>query len=783
MELEEKQIKRYNPNLKEGLNSKEINERITSNLVNYNTSEKTKDIKTIIRENTLTLFNIINFILALAVVCVGSFKNLTFMGIIIINTLISIMQEVRSKKTLDKLQILSASKVNVLRNSIKQKINIDEIVLDDIILYSIGNQIVVDAIIEDGEVEVDESFITGESKSVYKKKGDMLLSGSFIISGKVVAKVEHIGKDNYTAKISSDTKYIKVVSSEIMRSLNKIVKTISFIIIPVGILLFSRQMYIDGNTITQAVVSTVAAIIGMIPEGLVLLTSTVLAVSAIRLANRKVLVQDLYCIETLARVNVICLDKTGTITLGKMEVVKDEQLDSSLAKVVGTICHELDEDNPTAIALKEYYKESLQEDVKEKISFSSKRKYSGIVCKDITYAMGAFEFLLSEKKQTKYRKIVDKYNNDYRVITVVSSLSSDLTDAKVLGFILLRDMIRNEAKDTLDFFKKQGVKVKIISGDNPTTVLNIAKRAGLDDEAKAIDATTLKNEKDICEAVEKYAVFGRVTPTQKKSLVIALQNQGNTVAMTGDGVNDILALKEADCSIAMASGSDACKNVSQLVLLDSNFASMPYIVYEGRRTINNIQRSASLFLVKTIYATILSLVFIFVDMPYPFIPIQLTLASVVTIGIPSFILALEPNDELVKGEFLPNVLKKAFPAALTIVLNILVIVIISKVFNLSYEQTSTLSVTMTGYTSFILLYKVCSPFNVIRRILYILMLMFFILGLLGLPKLFSFSTFSVSMVIITLLCIIMSHQIYNLISEMLNRILKYFSKRKRKNLI
>lgn len=771
-------IERYNPSIDGGLNNNQIKKRINDKLVNFDTEVSTKSLKQIMRDNIITLFNIINIVLALAIICVGSFKNLTFIIIIIINTAISIIQELRSKKTLDKLKIVSSSKVNVIRDGKSIFIDINEIVLDDIMKVQIGNQVVVDAIIKDGIVEVDESFITGEADTVFKKKGDMLLSGSFIVSGRAICQVEHIGLDNYTAKISSDTKYIKPISSEIMRSLNKIISTISFLIVPVGILLFYRQMYIDGNTISQAVVSTVAALIGMIPEGLVLLTSTVLAVSVIRLSKRNVLVQDLYCIETLARVDTICLDKTGTITEGVMEVAKEVTISQfSIADIVANINYSLDEENPTALALKDKYGKKHTFNEIEKIPFSSRRKYSGVVYDDGVYVIGAPEFILKDKIN-KYKKEIDEYSKDYRVILVAFAKSKKLDDIVVVGYILLQDKIRDEAYDTLKYFKDQGVRLKIISGDNPNTVLNIAKRAGLSSKAKEIDASTLKTDKDIMDAVDKYDVFGRVTPEQKKKIIMALQALGHTVAMTGDGVNDVLALKEADCSVAMASGSDATKNVSQLVLLDSNFSSMPYVVGEGRRTINNIERSASLFLVKTIYATLLSIIFIFIDMPYPFIPIQLTLASVVTIGIPSFVLALEPNNDVVKGSFLKSVLKRAIPPAITIVLNIVVVFIASNLFNFSYQETSTLSVAITGYTSFILLYKTCKPLNAMRTTLFILMFIFFVLGFIGLKNLFSFTNFDLVMVLVTTVCIILSHNLYRLIENTLEDVFNYISKRK-----
>lgn len=764
-----------NKNKIEGLTFKEVNVRREKGLINKTLCNTEKTVKDIIITNVFTLFNIINIILAIAIIAVGSFKNLAFMVIIILNTCISIVQELRSKKILDQLKIVSQSDAKVIRNSKEVSIDIEDIVLDDIIIWKMGNQVVVDSIILEGELLVNESFITGESEPILKKYGDMVLSGSFVISGKAICQVEHVGMDNYTSKISSDTKYLKPISSEIMRSLNKIVKTISFLIIPIGILLFSKQIFLDNNTLEHAVTSTVAALIGMIPEGLVLLTSTVLAVSIIRLSKKKVLVQDLYCIETLARVDTICLDKTGTITEGTMEVMDVVSIDGvDYSSTIGTIMHYLDDENPTALALRDSFKEQKDWRFKEKIPFSSSKKYSGVIFEEGTYLIGAPEFVLKGGLE-KHRQQLDDYSINYRVIVLAKS-TEKLTKVEALAFILLRDKIRDSAQETLQYFKEQGVDIKIISGDNPTTVLNIAQRAGIDPDALAIDASTLKSEQDIIEAVDKYTVFGRVQPEQKKDFVIALQNMGHIVAMTGDGVNDVLALKESDCSVAMASGSDATKNVSQLVLLNSDFKAMPLIVAEGRRTINNIQRSASLFLVKTIYATLLSFIFLFIDMPYPFIPIQLTLTSVVTIGIPSFVLALEPNKERIHGKFLPNVLQKAIPPAITIVLNILVIFIASNMCELTMNEISTLSVMVTGYTSFILLYKVCYPFNLLRKVLFGGMFISFILGAFFLREVFSFSNLDFSMVVIIVICIILSHALYSLIEDTLNNIFSYIKR-------
>ena len=772
--------KRYNPDKNIGLSKEQVNERIKDNLVNFNTNVKTKSAKEIILENTVTLFNIINAILAVAIILVGSYKNLGFLLIIVLNTVISTFQELHSKSVIDKLSVVSASKVKVLRDSKEYDVNLDEVVLDDIILLELGNQVITDAIIVDGVVEVDESFITGESDTLVKKEGDMLLSGSFIVSGNAKAKVEHIGYDNYTAKISSDTKYIKPISSEIMRSLNKIVKTISVIIVPLGILLFARQLYLSGNTLQNAVVNTVAAIIGMIPEGLVLLTSTVFAVSVIRLSKEKVLVQDLYCIESLARVDVICLDKTGTITEGKMEVVDviplDGETKASLGDILGSMMATTKDKNATAIAIRDAYYRKPKWKVEEVIPFSSEKKYSGVKFATDTYLIGAVEFVLKDHGKS-YQKMLDDYIKKYRVLVLVkvNNYGKKNEERQALGFILLQDKVRKEAKKTLEYFKEQGVAIKIISGDNPITVSSIAKRAGLTEKLKVIDLSALNSEEDIQKAALEYDVFGRVKPEEKHLLIRALKEAGHNVAMTGDGVNDCLALKEADCSIAMASGSDAARSVSQLVLLDSNFASMPSVVAEGRRSINNLERSASLFLVKTIYAGILAFLFLFIEMSYPFIPIQLTLASVVTIGIPSFVLALEPNKERVKGKFLVNVLKKSAPPAFTIILNILLICLAGQMFSLSYAKISTLCLTLTGYTSFILLFKICRPFNRIRLILFSTMFYLFIYAILNLTTLFSITHFNVFMIFLAFILMYLSHRLYTFFEMLIDKLMMKLS--------
>lgn len=545
-------------------------------------------------------------------------------------------------------------------------------------------------------------------------------------------KVEHIGDENYTYQISKEARKIKKVHSEIMKSLNKIIKIVSVAIIPIGGLLFFNQLGLEGNTRQNAVVNTVAAMIGMIPEGLVLLTSTVLAVSVIRLSKNKVLVQELYCIETLARVDTLCLDKTGTITEGKMEVTDFvwENCKEEMEQALSLLATYSQDNNGTIEAIRKRFTNKVEGKVVKEIPFSSDKKWSGIsFTNGESYIIGAPEYVLKEQ-YNQYKSKIEKQIEDYRVVVLARSkevLTKERLpkDIEFLGMVLLTDTIRPQTKETLDYFKEQGVDIKLISGDNPVTVSKIAKHAGISEYRKYIDCSKIQTEEELRKAAKEYTIFGRVTPIQKKELIVALKEQGHTVAMTGDGVNDVIALKEADCSIAIASGSDAARNVSQLVLLDSNFQSMPKIVAEGRRTINNIERSASLFLSKTIYASLLAIIFVFAHMPYPFMPIQLSLIALVCIGIPSFILALEPNKERVKGRFIKNVISKSIPTALTTVVNIIIAAMVSWYASIPQEVYSTICVILTVLTGFMLLAKISKPFNLLRITLFVSMIVLF----------------------------------------------------------
>lgn len=770
-------VERYNPNIDKGLNDEQIKIRIEHDLVNHDTTVPTKTIGEIICLNLFTLFNFLNFFLGLLIIIVGAYKNLLFLGVVICNTVISIIQEIRSKIVVDKLAVISETKTIAIRNGKKTPISNEEIVLDDILEFKTGSQVVTDSIIMDGECLVNESFITGESDPILKKKNDKILSGSFIVSGKCIVKVDCVGENNYVSIISSEAKYIKKINSEIMLSLKKVIKIISIIIVPIGLLFFYNQITLDGNTFDSAVVKTVAAMIGMIPEGLMLLTSTVLAVSVIRLSKYNVLVQELYCIETLARVDTLCLDKTGTITTGKMDFshiiyFKDKnEVDKNLVNLI----YNLNDENTTISSIKEKYKDNHNLSADKIIPFSSEKKWSGAYFKDYgSLIIGSCEFLVNDKKIISQ---VNELSKNNRVLVLVYSKDNFIdnnlpNNLEVQAIILIKDEIRSSAIKTFEYFNKHNVDIKILSGDNVITVSNIANSVGIKDSDKYIDVSKLDNE-TLENLVDNYTIFGRVSPKQKKVIINALKKNNHTVAMVGDGVNDVLALKDADCSIAIASGTDAARNVSQMVLLDSNFDSLPKIVGEGRRTINNIERSATLFLVKTIYTFLLVFIFLFINQKYPFIPIQLSLISTVTIGIPSFILALEPNYERVKKGFLLNILKKSLPTALVVVTILFLVTLLGSMFRLSEAEISTISVLSNAFIGFMLLFKICYPFNKVRITLFISLIILFLFQTIILNKIFSISRLSLLPTIILALVLMLSVTLFNVFTK----IFEYFIKK------
>ena len=717
---------------KHGLSSIEVSKRVFDGKVNYNEEPKTLSVKEIIKKHSFTFFNFLNIILGALVILSGiisgqflySLKNCLFMGVIFWNTIISTVEEILAKRTIDKLNVISESKIKVIRDETVMLLNKEQIVLDDLCKYEVGNQVITDCKVLSGDVEVNESFITGEEKTVTKKRGDIILSGSFIVSGSVYAKVTAVGKDNYVSKITNEAKYIKKTNSVIYNSFDKMLKILGFVLVFVGIFFLINQLSITGMNIPNSIMSTVSALIGMIPEGLVLLTSSAMAVSVLRLKRFKVLVQDLYSIENLARVDVICLDKTGTLTEGNMSVKKiiayHNHSSEKIKSILNDYVNNLDDKSPTFTALKKYCMQSNYEEAIDTLAFSSERKYSGVSFKDINYYLGSPENLLE-----KDIKEIANYQDDYRVVVLASSKNKfkDISKLNILGFILIEDVIKKNAKETLDYFKNEGVDIKIISGDNDKTVAKIARQVGLTD-IRSIDFSKVEDS-DIPKIVNEYNILGRVKPDQKKKIIKALKKQGHFVAMTGDGVNDCLALKESDCSIAMASGSEAAKNVSQFVLLDSKIDNLPYILKEGRRSINNIERSSCLLLSKTIFTILLILACLILKTEYFFIPIHLTLITTFTIGIPSFVLALEKNHDLVKGNFLQKIFIKSFPAALTVVFNVVIIKLFQMQFGLTEDLCDTLTVFLTAATGFIFLNRICKPYNILRASLMAILLVAF----------------------------------------------------------
>ena len=717
-----------------GLTSEEVRAAEAAGQVNADAGVKTRSIGDIFRDNICTLFNLINVILAVFVFFTGSYKNMLFMLVIVINVIIGIVQEIRSKITTDRLAIVAASTVEVRRDGRVSELPIDRLVLGDLIRLGRGDQIPADARVVQGECKVNESLLTGESKLIAKGSGDELMSGSFVNSGTVWAQVVHVGADNYAAKITNEAKQHKAVNSEIMASLNAIIKYVSIFMFPVGALLFCSSYFFLHTELNSTILSTVSALVGMIPEGLILLTSTVLAVAVIRLSRYKVLVQQLYCIETLARVDVLCLDKTGTITTGGMEVFDVQPLEgsgasaSTVARAFASLAAADGDPNETALAIRAYFEGGAHGagevwQPQRVIPFSSEAKWSGAAFREEgAFVMGAAPFVLAANPGALETLVprLDALAADARVL-LLASVDGFTADGAIegvprpLGLICIRDQIRSTAAQTIRYFIEQGVQLKVISGDDPHTVSGIAAKVGVPDAGEYVDATTLVTDEQIAEAVQSYSVFGRVRPEQKKAFVLALQAQGHTVAMTGDGVNDVLALKASDCSVAMASGSDAARNVAQLVLVNNDFASMPHVVAEGRRSINNLQRSASLFLVKTLLSITSALLFIFLPWQYPFVPIQMTLISAFTIGIPSFILALEPNRDRVRGRFLANCVVHSIPGAVCAVISIIALNAVGYgCFGLDYGQISTLCVLTMAILGIMLVIRLSIPFTPIR---------------------------------------------------------------------
>ena len=739
-----------------GLTSEEVRVRIDNGQTNHTDISTQKTVGQIVKSNLLTYFNLIFLILTVLLCIVGSFRNLTFLPVIIGNTVIGIFQELRAKKTLDKMSMLNAPHSIVVRDGEQQQIQSEELVKDDIIILSAGNQICADATVLSGSISVNEALLTGESDEIKKKSGDGLMSGSFVVSGQCYAKLDKVGNESYISKLTAQAKAMgDGEQSEMIRYINKLVKWVGIIIIPVGIILFCQAYIMNGETFKKSVVSMVAAVLGMIPEGLYLLTTVALALSTIRLAKKQVLLHDMKSIETLARVDVLCVDKTGTITEPGMQVTElvisgrcgDAEMDKrAFAHLLADYSSVIEDNNATMEAIRAYVdKNEIEKGSRTLLKtqpFTSANKYSKVSFVEGDYMLGAPEFIMKDRYGDISEEIEEYQSKGYRVLLMAeqsgSSAMADTENAadtdksgqqtpgvkgaadmassragmvSPIGYIVLSNPIRENAESTFTYFKEQGVAIKVISGDNPATVSEVAKRAGIDGAENYVDASTLASEKDIAEAVDKYTVFGRVTPKQKQLIVRALQKQKHTVAMTGDGVNDILAMKDADCSIAMASGSEAAAQAAQTVLLDSDFGRMPSVVSEGRQVVNNIQRSASLFLVKNIFSLLMAIFSAVFAITYPLEPSQISLISMFTIGLPGFLLALEPNRNRIEGNFMANVMLKALPAGLTDVLSVGALVICGQVFNLPSEDIATAGTMLLAVVGFMIIIKISHPFN------------------------------------------------------------------------
>lgn len=716
--------------------------------INTPVESSSKTIKQIIAGNLFTYFNLVFAVLAALVIMVGSFRDLTFVPVLVCNILIGIIQEIRSKRVLDRINMLNAPKATVIREGVEQVVNADELVEGDWVVFSAGNQICADACVIEGRAMVNEALLTGEADEIDKQPGSELMSGSFVVSGECVARLTKVGSESYISKLTLEAKAMKGNNRpEMLRSLDTLVKTIGIIIIPVGILLFLQNYFVLHQSLQSSVVAMVAALVGMIPEGLYLLASVAMVVSVMRLATSKVLIHEMGCIETLARVNVLCVDKTGTITENEMKVAgvrplsqryDEAQINQELSDFVGN----MSKDNITMTALSEYFNAAPVKKAVSKTGFSSKVKYSSVTYEDGAYVLGAPEFVLRQQYEDYAEAILTESKAGNRVL-VLARYNGDI-DGKALtetveaiALVLLNNPVRKEAKATFQYFARQGVEIKVISGDNPATVSKVALEAGIENAQNYIDASTLKSVEDIEAAVGRYTVFGRVSPEQKRMLVQALKKMGRTVAMTGDGVNDVLALKDADCSVAMASGSEAAANAAQIVLLESDFSKMPSVVLEGRRVVNNIQRSASLFLVKNVFSILMALLVLFSGSLYPIKPTQLSLMGAFTIGAPAFVLALQPNKSIIRGHFLTNVIVKALPAGLTDFVMVTALMMWNVDKGYSHEMLSTLAISIMIVVGFATLIRVCYPFNALRIALCLVMATGLIICYLFLGNLFA----------------------------------------------
>ena len=740
------------PDSELGLSSAQAQERVDAGWANLPIDPPGKTVGQIVRSNVFTYFNMLFFFLAACVLAVGSWQNVMFMGVVLANIAIGIVQELRSKRTLDKLTLLTAPQGAVIRDGRRRKIPTSEMVRDDIVEFSAGDQIFADAVVVAGECSANEALITGEADEIKKKPGDELLSGSFVVSGQCRARLTRVGADSFANRLTLEAKAAKPPQqSEMMRSLTRLVQVIGIAIIPLGILMAVKEIAWLGRSVTDGVVATVASLIGMIPEGLYLLTSMALAAGVVRLAQKRTLVHDMGCIETLARVDVLCVDKTGTVTENKMTVEDVVPLcperfeESDIRLIMADYVAAMRADNDTMAALRRYFTGEVKQPAIKAVPFTSAKKFGGVSFhEDETYLLGAPDVLLGERGG-KYAKQIDAYSAKGCRVLLLGLYDGDPEDERPeaglmpIALILLSNKIREEAPETFKYFAAQGVAIKVISGDNALAVSEVAKRAGIRGAENYVDARTLETDEDIAEAVERYTVFGRVTPDQKRRFVRALKAAGHTVAMTGDGVNDVLALKEADCSVAMASGSDAACQVSHIVLLESNFAAMPSVVAEGRRVINNIERSASLFLVKNIFSFILAVITLVFTLPYPVTSAQMSLVSALTIGIPGFILAMEPNSARIKGKFLPNVVGRALPGGLTDLFLVLGAILFCLVFELPEDMMGTICTVILCVVGLMVVHRTCKPYDLLRRAMMVALVVGFGICVLVLPELFTIS--------------------------------------------
>ena len=759
------------PDLKNGLTQEQVDQRNLAGLTNNVETKSSKSYPKIFLNNIFTFFNMICLACAIALWLVGSFSDTFFMIIVIANTCISIIQEIKAKRTIDKLTLTNSNFTKVLRDGEEIEIYKKEVVVDDILILASGMQIASDSIVVEGSIEVNESLLTGEAHPIRKNVGDKIMAGSFVSSGTCKAQVEKVGTANYIEKLSSKAKKYSKPKSELLASLTFIIRLIGVIIIPLGTLMYLNNSKVYDGDLYNTITKTAGSIIGMIPSGMFLLTSVALAVSVVRLAKKRTLVQELYCIEMLARVNVLCLDKTGTLTDGSMKVREminisnGKRSDKDINKIVASIVGSFHEANHTAIALKSFFgKGALVAD--KAIPFSSERKFMGCSFgKTGAFKIGAYEYV-TKNLSSKLKRDAEEYaSKGFRVLLLVQTDKAFSIEAgEPIAFILLEDNIRKDAPQTIEWFKNNSVDIKVISGDNPVTVSEVARRVGIDNYENYISLQGMSKQ-EVVEIADKYTIFGRVTPEQKATLVKALKSKGKTVAMTGDGVNDILALKEADCSVAIAAGSDAARSVSHLVLLDSNFSSMPSVVSEGRRVVNNIQKSSSLFLMKTLFTIIMSVIALILGKSYPFSPSQFIILELFVIGLPSFFLALQPNHNIIKGKFISNLLKNALPAGIMLILNAIAVYLFQYFTGISNATLATMASIAVTCSGLIVLFNMCKPFNVLRGILVFTMTALCLAIILLLPNLFSYVTLTLPELLFTIIIIETSYPIYFLLNK------------------